>query len=542
LVLLTGTLYHVYGLGPKLDLAADQARFARTQPAYKLLAVQETPYQHLALARRGGETALFGNQIFMGSWPNPYHYQVLTLLFLTQAKKFDRVLLAGQGPGGFIHELLGHRIKDLVYVALDPAETRLTAGYLPPEMASDLQDPRLRIIHDDLRRYLSSSEGGAFDLIIINAPDPDNAQINRLYTLDFFEEVQNHLSREGVLVASISGAENYWSSELLAYGRTLYETLGAVFREVVFTAGDQHYFFAARAPGVVSDDPEVLAQRYRDRGFDSPYFTPKSFLIFFHPFSLKYLKDRLAQAPTGRLNTDAHPLSYLLRLVWWEKMTGGPWTKFILGWALKIKAWGPWAAGLICLPLLLILVRPSPKRAAVWTMTLTGGMTMALQILLIFLFQNRYGVIYQQIGLLSALFMAGLAFGGLMGRTMVGVGFSPANFLPSLEFLLSAAAGLTALTAWGLMPDLILPLAATTGLVSGLEFALLFALYLEDRTRPGVPQALSGLEAADHGGAMVGALVTGLILTPVLGLGLTALVLCCLKVLGGLVLLRPLHV
>jgi len=158
------------------------------------------------------------------------------------------------------------------------------------------------------------------------------------------------------------------------------------------------------------------------------------------------------------------------------------------------------------------------------------------------LFQNRYGVIYQQIGLLSALFMAGLALGGLMGRTMVGLGFSPANFLPGLEFLLSAAAGLTALTVWGFMPDLILPLVAATGLVSGLEFALLFALYLEDRARPGVPQALSGLEAADHGGAMIGALVTGLVLAPILGLGLAALTLCCLKLLGGLVLMRPVHV
>ncbi|MBU2547750.1 MAG: hypothetical protein KKB20_05020 [Proteobacteria bacterium] len=34
---------------------------------------------------------------------------------------------------------------------------------------------------------------------------------------------------------------------------------------------------------------------------------------------------------------------------------------------------------------------------------------MALQVILIFLFQNRHGVVYERIGLLSALFMAGLA-------------------------------------------------------------------------------------------------------------------------------------
>lgn len=541
LILSAGALVHFTGLGDKLDLAADTARFSRANPAYTLAAVRDTPYQHLTLAKRGGETALFGNQIFMASWPNPYHYQVLTLLYLTEARRFDHVLLAGQGPGGFIHELLRRQVKRLVYVALDPAETSLVASHLSLAQAKDLTDPRLEIIHNDLRRYLAKPGGEPFDLIIVNAPDPDNALINRLYTRDFFQAAKARLSPQGVLVTSVSGAENYWSPELLSYGLTLYQTLQAVFPEVIITPGDRHYFFAAAAKGVVTDDTKVLARRYRTRGFESPYFTPRSFPLFFPPTGLEYIKSRLAEARSGRLNTDAVPLSYFLRLVWWEKMTGGPWTRLILGRAAQVKTWGPWAAGLLCLPLLLILLRPSPVRAAVWTMALTGGMTMALQIILIFLFQNRYGVIYQQIGLLYALFMAGLACGGLLGRLAVGFGAAPSKTLPALELLLAILAGLTALTAWGRLPDMILPLVACAGLISGLEFALLFALYLTDSSRPSVTRALAGLEAADHGGAVIGALVTGLLLAPVLGLGVTAAALAGLKVLGGAVLLRQIN-
>ena len=526
------------GLPGRLDKAADARRFAQSHPDYQLLAARDTPYQHLALAVRGGEYALFGNQIFLSSWPDPYQYQVLTLFFLTEAAAWDRVLLAGQGPGGFIHELLDQGVGQLVYVSLDAEETDLVRRHLPREMAQDLEDPRLTIIHDDLRHYLTLTSD-TYDLIIINAPDPDNAQVNRLYTLEFFQSASRRLTPRGILATSISGADNYWGDELVSYGKSLLATMKQVFAEVLVTPGDRHYFLAGGQPGLVSADPEVLAERYRKQGLTSRYMTPRSFLMFFPPTGVEYLKARLAGADQAPLNTDAAPLSFFLRLVWWEKMTGRPWVRSLLKSAAQVRTWGPAALVLMLLPSVLIFFRPRPMRAAFWTVLTTGLMTMALQIILILLFQNRYGILYQQIGLLSALFMAGLAGGGLLGRLAVGAGAGPRLLLPVLELLLGSTAALTALTAWGRLPDLILPLTGLTGLISGLEFALLFALYLQDRSQPTVVRALSRLEAADHGGAVVGALITGLVLAPLVGLGLTAALLAVLKIVNALALLRP---
>jgi spermidine synthase len=526
------------GLPGRLDQAGDAHRFAGSHPEYRLLAARDTPYQHLALADRGGEYALFGNQVFLGSWPDPYQYQVLTLFFLTEAAASDRVLLAGQGPGAFIHEFLARGVEQLVYVALDAEETGLVRAHLPPDMDRDFDDPRLTVIHDDLRHYLGSTSD-TFDLMVINAPDPDNAQINRLYTLEFFQAAARRLSPQGILVTSISGADNYWGDELVSYGRSLLGTMNRVFPEVLVTPGDRNYFLAGARPGLVTNHPEVLAERYRTRGYDSRYMTPRSFLMFFPPTAVAYLKDRLSGANQAPLNTDAAPLSFYLRLIWWEKMTGRPWIRSLLQSAIEVWTWGPAALVLMLLPSVLIFFRPRPIRTAWWTVLTTGLMTMALQIILILLFQNRYGILYRQIGLLSALFMAGLTGGGLLGRLAVGTGAGPRLLLPVLELLLGVTAALAALTAWGRLPDLILPLTGLTGLISGFEFALLFALYLQDRSQPTVVKALSRLEAADHGGAVVGALVTGLILAPLVGLGLTAALLALLKTVNALVLLRP---
>ncbi|MBU2547752.1 MAG: hypothetical protein KKB20_05030 [Proteobacteria bacterium] len=118
--------------------------------------------------------------------------------------------------------------------------------------------------------------------------------------------------------------------------------------------------------------------------------------------------------------------------------------------------------------------------------------------------------IFERIGLLSALFMAGLALGGLIGRQNVAAGVRTDKVLPALELLLAGLAGLLA----------------------GLEFALLFALYLKDRARPTVTRALSALESADHAGA----LVTGVVLAPVLGL--TALALAFFKLFNAAAVIR----
>lgn len=541
MLFILGITIATWCFGDQVNQRLETRRFHLAFPDYRLVEARETPYQHLALASRAGETALFGNQIYYASWPNPALYQPLALFFLTEAPAFRRVLLAGQGPGAFIHELLGHKIDELVYVALDRAETEMISGHLPREQAKDLTDPRLKLVHDDLRLYLTATGDPAFDLIIINAPDPENARINRLYTREFFEAARNRLNPDGVLVTSISGADNYWSRDLVSYGRTLYRTITAVFPQVVVTPGDRHYFLAGTRPGLVTDDPAELARRYQTLRFESPYLTARSLMQFFPPSGKNYVTSRLST--TGgpeitRLNTDAAPLSYALRLAWWEQMTGSDWTRAVLKWGWNVRSWGWWALGLLSLLAAGLFIRPRPMLVATWTIASTGGVSMALCILLMFMFQNRFGVLYQELGLFSAVFMAGLTMGGLMGRRLAGHGKVQGWWVAISEGLLGLAALATATAATGSWPAVILPLLFFTGGIGGLEFAFLFPLGLSDSARPEPGQVLARLEAADHGGAVLGAVLTGLILAPILGIEVVALILAGIKVVGGLVMLR----
>lgn len=533
-------LINLTGLMSMVDFHAAQAGFKRSHPAYRFKDYRESPYQHLSLAEREGENSLFGNQIFINSWPDPYHYQRTALFFLTEAYEYDRVLLAGQGPGGYIHELLDQNVKRLTYIALDPAETELTRKHLGKKLVEDLKDPRLTIIHDDVRRFLQESSLDPFDLIIINTADPDNARINRTFTLEFFEEARKRLSSNGILITSISGSDNYWSREMQSYGSSLYATMEKVFPEIVITPGDVHYFIAGVKPGLVTNDPEELARRYKNRGFSSIYLTPRALTGFFPPTGSRYIDQMLSESQNNEevINTDARPLTYLLRLAWWEKMTGDRGAQRVLRVLMNIRSWGIWAAAALLLPILVLIIKPKPQAAAVWTIGTTGAVTMALQIILMFIFQNKYGILYQQVGLISAIFMAGLAAGSFLGGFLVRRIDSAGRAAPALEVSLAAIAGLTAMTAWNHIPDITLYLVGFTGAVSGLEFAVLYAMSIPENSPEGVTKALTRLEAADHGGAVFGAALTGVILAPIIGLGLTAAILAGYKLVNGMLMMR----
>ncbi|MBW2061689.1 MAG: hypothetical protein JRI95_09025 [Deltaproteobacteria bacterium] len=536
-VLLMGTGIYFSGLLAWLHQTAETARFTRSNPFHTLLAAKNSPYQHLALARRGEATALFHNQTLSFSWPDHQHFQVESLLFLTEAPRFDRVLLAGQGPAGFIHELLKQKVKRLVYVGLDPAATGLISDHLTPSLAQDLKDPRLTIISEDFRRYLTITTEPPFDLIVINAMSPATARSNRFYTLEFFQEVKQRLAPEGVMIASLGRLKNYWSHDELPYGRALVRTVKKTFPHVLVPPGRPHYIFAASAPGVITNDPQILARRYIRQGFDSPYLTPRALATFFPAEGLPENK-ALPGETAESFNTDARPLSYLMRLLLWENRPESRWTRVILRHLRKVNTWGSWAAGLLAVIFLVILIRPGQARIATWTSVITGGLGMSLLIILVFLFQNKYGTIFGQIGLLMLLYTGGLTAGGLAGWFLRITGAPPGLVLFPLGIFLSLLAAASALTVWGVLPEHIYLLIFGTGLVTSLKLSLVLTLFFGEPSEPSVVHTSAGLRLAETGGGLIGALICGLILVPVVGPGQTALTLAFIMALSSLALLR----
>jgi spermidine synthase len=217
----------------------------------------------------------------------------------------------------------------------------------------------------------------------------------------------------------------------------------------------------------------------------------------------------------------------------------------------------------------------------------TGFVTMALSIVWLFAFQNLYGYVYQRIGWIIALFMAGLVIGCTVGQRMsrqngrrparlrgvsnewVAHGFSrggrespPHSSSPPLKrwatqqylwwplvavdillallalavpFVLPALDALSASPSVFLLVELCVSIMVVlAGVLGGATFALAGRLQLGATGRIGA--AAGSVVGADHAGACLGALLCGILLVPVLGTVTTALLLAGMKLVSAAVI------
>ena len=194
---------------------------------------------------------------------------------------------------------------------LDPFLVRLAQGLLPA--AADLsRDPRVRLIYQDARRFLETTDQ-RYDVILMALPEPKSAQLNRFYTREFYRIVSRKLTPGGVFSFGLPGTETSLSPLRAAYLAMTYHTLGQVFPEVVAFPGGQVRFFASPGRGVLVSDPEVLVGRITARQLPLQYVREYYLLQDLSPWRRQYLHQVLAQSPPS-VNTDLNPRCYFFDL------------------------------------------------------------------------------------------------------------------------------------------------------------------------------------------------------------------------------------
>ncbi|HUU30652.1 MAG TPA: hypothetical protein VMY69_00970, partial [Phycisphaerae bacterium] len=178
-----------------------------------------------------------------------------------------------------------------------------------------------------------------------------------------------------------------------------------------------------------------------------------------------------------------------------------------------------------------------------WSVGTTGFAAMALEMILLYTFQVLYGYVYSMIGAVVGLFMFGL----VLGSAAMNRHLRRANERPGLRTLVALDLALTVFAA-GLVMGLgalrasaaewpvqaaTFALVAVTGILTGLVFPLAASVALENR--PSVGRAAGAVAAADYTGACLGALGTGVLLVPILGVTGACLIVAATKAFSAIV-------
>ncbi|MGQ9653442.1 MAG: spermidine synthase, partial [Thermodesulfobacteriota bacterium] len=146
---------------------------------HRLVASEQTPYGVLTAISTDGLTSFYENGLWMFAYPDPRAAEESVHLALLQHPRPERVLLIAGCMSGSLVEALRHpSVQAVECVELDPEVVQLGRRVLGREATSALDDPRVRLIHEDGRRYVRTT-GSRYDVIIVNLPDPLTAQLNR---------------------------------------------------------------------------------------------------------------------------------------------------------------------------------------------------------------------------------------------------------------------------------------------------------------------------------------------------------------------------
>lgn len=538
----------------------ESASLAMLWRGFRLIEVRNSIYGNLVVVQTDASRSLFENGLVIFTVPDPAAAEEAVHFALLQHPSPRSLLLVGGGVNGSLAQALQHSSLERVeYVELDPAILDLAQEHFPQEWVPIRADPRVRVHHADGRLFLKTTSA-TFDVIIVNLPDPQTAQLNRFYTLEFFREAARKLTPGGILSFRVTAAEDYISPELASFLRCLNKTLRAVFPEVAAMPGAEVHFFAAQQAGVLAAEPSALLSRLRSRQIRTRYVREYYIPFRMSPDRRRDLESQIAPQPDTPINQDFAPIAYFFDVALWSSRFQGVARHWFTSLA-QIRFGAVLGSFLLVLfvgaALAYAIAAVSDRRGkpasrehrhhlvAGFCVAAMGFTLIALEVLLLLAFQAIYGYVYHQLAIVIAAFMVGMAWGARLATVRAPKSFDPFNAVPAARRELRAVAGLQLLAALSplllyvlfdflgrvqslpgltLVSQIVFPaLALLTGMLGGYQFPLASRIYFSGAK--GLSRGPGALYGLDLVGACLGAVALSAYLFPVFGFLRTALLM-----------------
>lgn len=508
---------------------------------YRLLDSKDTAYGNLSLVDAGGERSLFssGRPVASVPFPDEAGVEEFAHIPLSFAKPDpgSSVLVLGCGLGGLIRELRKHKGLAVINVDLDTGLEDMLRKTGDPLIIAEASDSEVEFRHEDTRSFLFHPSDHYRDLILLWLPPPETLESNRHYTAEFFLRLRLMLKPHGVAAIKLPGSLVYMDDAMKKTNKSVLEAMRRAFPHVRVIPGDSSNIFLCSKELRLEDiSTEEVARNFQASNVETRLLTGKHIEYRLDREKEKRLLDTLEKI-SAPANRDFHPVAAFYALRHAHAMIS-PGMDGLLA-ALE-KTPFPWLLSALLLVAALLAAARREKGLAEAVAASAGFSGMGLSIVLLFSYQIIFGALFRNLGLVMAIFMAGLGLGTLALSKAKTADYR--RWVKAL-FIMEIFAALFVLALQSLeksvesqifsVQPIFLFLVLISGLVCGLEFAVSARLYF---------LAASGKRAGmifafDLCGAAVAAVLVSAWILPVYGLFRTCLLLASLKMLcAGLAL------
>jgi spermidine synthase len=559
-----------------IDRWSGEILWKKKLSGHRLEQVMESPHGRIAVLRHAasGQVTVFLSGGIVGrieSKETDYAWRQLATILSCQKPPPARALLVGGSLGRLPQYLLNLGVESLSIAELEREFFKIAA-----ENGIDYtRDERIQTVVEDARKAIVNIPPDFYDLVVVISPEPDNSLSNRFCTREFFEAAYRILNQDGVLcilLPAFGSSPEYVSSHLARRTGSILLALDSIFPDTLAAPIFGHLLIAGKRKDQITLDPNILATRFRSTPYQRPVIEiekgssvfpsvvndeslPDYFSAIFGGVLAKGMSflgegksqvvrenfEKVIRDSNVAANLDDRPSAVfysleLLKSIADRKISGPTENTSSLMESIELYIFFLPFLFFLCATLTIasFSARKSRNRASMIAERCglflcaftTGIFGMACEVSLITLYQNKSGYVYSEIGILTAIFMAGLALGALIS------GYLKENkrcirMNPSL-FLAGVLAAMTVLCLN--IPAMIHKLSgfgAGAGARLAVGFAILAAGFLDGATFPlllararrlGHEKTGSFLYAADLSGACMGASFTGIISIPAIGI------------------------
>ena len=476
----------------------------------------DTKYQNLSLLRLENQHTVYADGRPAYNIPNVYDAELFTHSIMIQRADAKRVLVLGGGFDGVLKEVLKYPVQEVEYVEIDPALLPFVDPAMDVQDQLALHDSRVHFVLMDGRKFLFRKTA-PFDVILMKTGEPSTANLNRFYTVEFFQQCYQSLNDNGIIAFSFPSSEEYLAEELKDFNASIYQTFKHVFANTLIIPGTHAILIGTTNKAQLTSQPDSLANRYNAAGISAEYFSKYMFDELMPPDRIKFITNTLTKTKNIRINSDNNPVTYYYDLLLWNRFLQGDNRFFTYITRFWIFTAGGVGSGIIILFIILRWRQPEKQRQfALAAIVAICGMTgMALNLLFLLNFQETFGSIYEMVGAMIAANMFGLTLGVLVISRLIRKYKQNTLLLAVLIALIGVVLLLPKLLDFLLIAQLV-PITLFVTIISdgliGMLFGLVNQIYLQSSSNVG------SIYAFDVFGSSIGALMTCSGPLPVLGI------------------------
>jgi spermidine synthase len=218
----------------------------------KIVFSQQTKHQKIVMTKWNNWYSLYinGNQQLSTFDEYLYHEPMVhSTLGLTKNKQ--RILVLGGGDGCIVRELLKYdTVEKIDLVDLDPKMIDLGKAHpiFKKLNKNALNHKKVKTYVQDAFNYLEDNTN-KYDVILVDLPDPNNVDLNKLYTKEFYQLCYFNLTENGTFITQ-SGSPYYATKAFYCIDKTLkssgFYTLPL--HNQILTLGEWSWVIGKKAP------------------------------------------------------------------------------------------------------------------------------------------------------------------------------------------------------------------------------------------------------------------------------------------------------